>query len=314
VPCFTSTTNEAAGTLLATNALVVGGGSGVCPATGNGDFTYTTHTLTMASTGVLNLSAGASGSFVVPNINCTTATTTGEVALNTASSNGLCFRFDVSHAYSLATSAAAGTNGTNCLTTNQVLTQIVSNGVPTCTSVGVLGITSVTPATSSNPTINTDQNLIQLSLPAGYLNVALRVSKIEEGGVYSSTSASSPALTYKVKLCTVSGCGSGTVLSLFNIVSSALNTTALTNATMNLVGTCVTNTTGTTGNLICHGAPGLTLDTGSTLSTPDTVFADTNTAVTGNIDLTAALFLQFTVAQSVVGASNSYTQQYGLIQ
>jgi hypothetical protein len=41
---------------------------------------------------------------------------------------------------------------------------------------------------------------------------------------------------------------------------------------------------------------------------------DTNTATLANIDLTAALFLQFTVAQSVVGASNSYTQQLAAIR
>jgi hypothetical protein len=179
---------------------------------------------------------------------------------------------------------------------------------------GALSLSNSSAVTSSNPTINTDQNLIQLSLPAGYFNEPTQAVHVEGSGIYSSTAASSPALTFKAKLCTVSGCGSGTVVTLFNIVSSALNTTALTNATWNLEGTCVTNTTGATGNLVCHGKPGLTLDTGATLSTPDNVFADTNTATLANIDLTAALFLQFTVAQSVVGASNSYTQQLASIR
>jgi hypothetical protein len=172
-----------------------------------------------------------------------------------------------------------------------------------------------TAVTSSNPTINTDQNLIQLSIPAGCLNTLNQLFDIKAGGIYSSTAASTPVLTFKAKLCTISGCGSGTVVPLFNIVSTALNTAALTNATYNLIGNCVTSTIGATGNLICHGSPGLTLDTGATLSTPDNVFADTNTAVSSpNIDLTAALFLQFTVAQSVAGASNSYTQQLAAIR
>jgi hypothetical protein len=67
VPCFTSTTVESVGTLLATNALVVGGGSGACPATGNGDFTYATHTLTAAAAGLVDLSAETTATgFKVP--------------------------------------------------------------------------------------------------------------------------------------------------------------------------------------------------------------------------------------------------------
>ena len=285
--------------------------SGTTIGCGNGDFTYATHTLTMGSSGILDLHASVGG-LIIPTGNCTTITTQASIAVNTASTNGMCFRSDAAHAWQLAVAAVAGTANTTCV--NQVITVLSTVASPTCTSPGVLGVANVTPVTSSNPTINTDQALIQLSLPAGFLNVALDTVKIEEGGIYSSTAASSPALTYKVKLCTVSGCGSGTVVTLFNIVTSTLNTTALTNATMNLVGTCITSTTGASGNLICHGAPGLTIDTGATLSAPDTLFADTNTAVSSNIDLTAALFLQFTVAQSVVGASNSYTQQYGSIR
>ncbi len=175
-------------------------------------------------------------------------------------------------------------------------------------------VSSVTGVTSSNPTINTDQNLIQLSLAAGFFNTSLQPFDIDASGIYSSTTASSPAITIKAKLCTVSGCGSGTVITLFNIATTALNTTALTNATWNLTGKCVTNATGAGGNLFCHGKPGLTLDTGAALTAPDSVFADTNTATSSNIDLTAALFLQFTVAQSATGASNSYTQQIASIR
>lgn len=175
-------------------------------------------------------------------------------------------------------------------------------------------VASTTAVTSSNPTINVDQNLIQLSLGAGFLNNISQPYEITGSGIYSSTAASTPALNFEIKLCTVSGCGSGTVVDLADITTTALNTTALTNATWNLVITCVTNATGATGNLMCHGSPGLTLDTGATLSAPDTLFSDTNTAVLANIDLTAALFVQFTVAQSVVGASNSYTQQLAAIR
>jgi hypothetical protein len=224
-----------------------------------------------------------------------------------------------------AASKAASVNLTNLVATGQLTDSIATGTAPlvitSTTPVANLTLTgmpkpvaSTTPVTASNPTINTDTALIQLSLGAGFLNTASQVSDIKGSGIYTSTTASTPALTIKAKLCTVSGCGSGTVVTLFNIVTTALNTVAIVNATWNLTGTCVTNTTGATGNLVCHGSPGLVLDTGASLGIADSVFADTNTATLSNIDLTAALFLQFTVAQSVVGASNSYVQQLAAIR
>jgi hypothetical protein len=215
----------------------------------------------------------------------------------------------------------APTAVTSYLITKPGAAPTVNNSYAATTTAGVQSwvyavpnVASTTAVTSSNPTINTDQNLIQLSLPATYLNSLTQTFTIIGSGIYSSTAASTPALTFKIKLCTVSGCGSGTVVALANIVTTALNTTAITNATYNIVMTCVTNATGATGNLMCHGSPGLTLDTGALVSSPDTLFADTNTAVLSNIDLTAALFVQFTIAQSVVGGSNSYTQQLASIR
>ncbi|MGB8834167.1 MAG: hypothetical protein WCC95_18595 [Candidatus Sulfotelmatobacter sp.] len=80
VPCFTSTTVEAAGTLLATNALAVGGGSGACPSTGNGDFTYAAHTLTGGASGLVDFSAITSSSgFKVPIHSSNTAGAAGVV-------------------------------------------------------------------------------------------------------------------------------------------------------------------------------------------------------------------------------------------
>jgi hypothetical protein len=319
VPCFTSTTVESAGTLLATHALVVGGGAGVCPSTGNADFTYATHTLAGAAAGILDLHLETGDGFVLPNTQCTGTGGTTTLSGHSAGTSELV----VCEGVSLQKVVTTGGSSDTITCTNQVLTSVSDSAAPTCTTITApfLGtVASSTPVTSSNPTINTDQNLIQLPLGTGQLNALASVWEIQAGGIYSSTAASTPVLTFKVKLCTVSGCGgagtcvSGTCLPLGNIASTALNTAALTNATYNLVLNCVVAAIGATGNLICHGAPGLTLDTGATLSTPDNVFADTNTAVTANIDLTAALFLQFTVAQSVVGGSNSYTQQLAIIK
>ena len=53
IPYFSNTTTLTSSGLLATNALMVGGGSGGSPTTGNGDFTYATHTLTIGTAGIL---------------------------------------------------------------------------------------------------------------------------------------------------------------------------------------------------------------------------------------------------------------------
>jgi hypothetical protein len=208
-------------------------------------------------------------------------------------------------------SAANGTQSSSLLTDNG--TTLAYTGTGGITSSKVNGscapVASATPVTSTNPTINTDQKLIELSIPGGCFNTLSQPFLISGGGIYSSTAASTPVLTFKIKLCTVSACGSGTVVTLVTWVSPALNTTALTNATWNCDTTVVTSAIGTTGNVVLKG--NLTLDTGATLTVPDIVIADSNTAVSGNIDLTAALFVDFTVAQSVVGTSNSYTQMLG---
>lgn len=185
----------------------------------------------------------------------------------------------------------------------------VSNSTPTPVSSTTCGACPI-----SNPTINVDQNMIQLSTNTGYFNVIGQSFYIQGSGNYSTTAASAPALTYEIKLCTVSLCASGTVVDLFDITTTALSATALTNATWTLTGLCVTKVTGATGNLICKGSPGLTLDTGASIVTPDSTFADTNTTASANIDLTQALFIDFSVAQSVAGASNSYTQTLGVIR
>src|SRR6266550_4987851 len=67
IPYFNSTTQESSSALLTANALVVGGGAGAAPATGNADFTYVTHTLTAAAAGLVDFSAqSGANSFKVP--------------------------------------------------------------------------------------------------------------------------------------------------------------------------------------------------------------------------------------------------------
>lgn len=198
--------------------------------------------------------------------------------------------------------------------TVQTASTTTSVTVQNQTAGSIMGpIASVTPVTASNPTINTRANLIQLSLGANYFNTLTQPFLVQGAGNYTTTAASSPALTFNVDACTVSGCGSGTVSNLVSITTTALSATALTNATWTLSLSCATNATGATGNLVCKAMPGLTLDTGATLITPDSTFVDANTATSANIDFTAALFLQFSMKQSVAGASNSYVQTLAIL-
>jgi hypothetical protein len=86
VPCFTSTTVESAGTLLAANAIVQGGGAGACPTTGNADFSLdaTAHTFKAGAAGLVDLSAQTgANSFRLPTSSGCTPTTNGAVCFNT---------------------------------------------------------------------------------------------------------------------------------------------------------------------------------------------------------------------------------------
>lgn len=170
-------------------------------------------------------------------------------------------------------------------------------------------VTSTTPVTA-NANSTSDQQLMELSLGAGYFNSIGQPFQFDGAGVYSTKTAQTPTITLKIKLCTVSGCGSGTVVTLVSIVSTA-TIAAVTNNNWNLSVLGYTATTGTTGNLEIHGP--LAVDLGALTTTADSVFVDTNTAVSSNIDLTAALFVDFTVAFSTQPTTpfNIFTQRSG---
>ena len=168
-------------------------------------------------------------------------------------------------------------------------------------------ITSVTPVTATANSTS-DQQLMELSMAAGYFNSATQPFLFNGAGVYSTPVAQTPTLTFKVKLCTVSGCGSGTAVTLVSIVSTA-TLASVTNNNWDLSFMGYTATTGATGNLEIHGP--VSVDLGALTTTADSIFVDTNTAVSSNIDLTAALFVDFTVTTSTGSASNAITQRAG---
>jgi hypothetical protein len=165
----------------------------------------------------------------------------------------------------------------------------------------VVNITPVTVAAS----VTTTQTLQELSLAAGYLNSTTQPWIIRGGGYYSSA-ATAPTLTFAAKLCTVSGCGSGTVVTIFSVVTGTVGISAV-NAGWNVDLMLNTITTGASGTVLAKGFA--TVDLGTTGATADTVYNDTNTAASSAIALTGALFLDFTVTTSSASASNSITEE-----
>lgn len=177
-------------------------------------------------------------------------------------------------------------------------------GASSSATPGTSAAVNLTPVTVS-ANVTTDQTLQELSLSAGALNTANLISLLHGSGIFTIATIQTPTLTFKAKLCTVSGCGSGTVVTLASMTTTA--TVAATNNIWNVELRAGTTATGATGNLMVHGF--VAADIGATSAVADSVFGDTNTAVSGNINLAAALFVDFTVSTSAGNAGNSFTSQ-----
>jgi hypothetical protein len=176
---------------------------------------------------------------------------------------------------------------------------VPAGGNASIPSVG--NITAVTAAANST----SDQALQELALPAGWLNTLTQQTILNGSGILTIAVAQIPTLTFKVKLCTVSGCGSGTVLTLASMTTAA--TVASTNNPWNLTLVSGTSLAGASGTLITHGF--LAVDIAASNVAPEVIQNDTNTAVSSAIDLTAALFVDFTVATSTGSTGNIFIQQ-----
>jgi len=170
---------------------------------------------------------------------------------------------------------------------------------------------NVTPVTVS-ANVSTAQNLMAVSLNANLLNVAGRTFKVWLAGTYSNVVTSAPTVTLAVKLCTVSGCATGSSIVPLSVTSTATSATAVTNLAANLTGYITTQTAGATSAYESHGLLGI--DLGTTNLTADSLFADTNTATVSAIDSTGALFLQTTVTFSAASASNSFTARQLIVE
>jgi hypothetical protein len=161
-------------------------------------------------------------------------------------------------------------------------------------------------AVTANANSTSPQQLQEIALTAGYLNTLTAPVHFHSSGIFSTTGT--PTITLTERLCTVSGCGSGTVVPLAVITSTATVSGANNEFSVNF--DCGVTATGASGNLICHGAGAIDLTSASVTST---VFSDGNTAVSSNINLTGALYFDTFVTFSSGSTSNTMTNQLSYV-
>jgi len=161
--------------------------------------------------------------------------------------------------------------------------------------------TNVTPVTVA-ANVATDQNLMSASVPAGTLNRLGRSLRVWCAGVFTTPAAETTTITFKVKFG---------ALTLLSIAVPSQSFTA-TNNQFNISGVLSIQTAGATGVFETHG--NLVVDLGIGNLVPDSIFADTNTAVSSTVDLTAAQTLQVTVAYGTASTSNSTTQRQMVLE
>ncbi len=157
--------------------------------------------------------------------------------------------------------------------------------------------TNVTPVTVS-AIVATDQNLMSATIPGGTLNRVGRTLRVWLAGVYSTAANNTSAITVKIKLGAV---------TLLSVTTAALSSVTPLNDQFNLSALLSVQTGGASGVFEGHGNLAIGLGTGNLVA--DTVYTDTNTAVSSAIDLTASQTLQVTIAFSSAAGTNTATQR-----
>ena len=181
--------------------------------------------------------------------------------------------------------------------------------------VGVLGcapvVLSTTYTTTAQATANvtTDQNLVNFGLQPSTLTKVGKTLIVKGSGTYSLGAAST--VTIKVKVCAVSGCASG------NVVTPCTWATA-SNANVGVVSSfnfeCVvglSTVSGVNSKLLGHGTLGVQVGAANTAALA--VFGDVTTAETAIFDATVTQFVQTTVTFATANAGNTMTQNNNMI-
>jgi hypothetical protein len=169
--------------------------------------------------------------------------------------------------------------------------------------------TAYTTTAQATANVATEQNVVSVPLPAAAILKAGKTLIVKGAGTYSLGAAST--VTLKVKVCTVSGCGSGTVVTPCTWVTGSNANTSVTSS-FNFECTIGTSTSATTlSKVLGHGILGI--EVGATNVAALTMFGDATTAESATIDLTAADFLQTSVTFGTANASNTLTQQESVV-
>lgn len=255
--------------------------------TGSGSLVFgTAPTITLANGTALPLSTGVTGTLPFGNGGTgQTAYTDGQLLIGNTATGGI--------------SKAALTAGSNVTITN-------GNGTITIASSGsggsgVASVVGNTTAVTVNGAVTTEQNLQELALSAGYMNILSQPFQIHTSGIVSVTGT--PTATMKAYACDAANCG-GAKVAIFTIATTAF--VSATNNQFLIDAVCSTQATGAIGKLICHGVMPIDQTSGAVTAT---AFTDANTAISGSIDLTVAEWIQFTVTFSSALGNTMVDQQ-----
>lgn len=193
--------------------------------------------------------------------------------------------------------AADGTVAPTSNTTGNIVAAGPSVNTSSGPVSGAWKCVNVTPVTVS-ANVATDQNLMTCTLPANTLNSVGKTLRIWLSGVYSTEAANTSTLTIKAKLGSI---------TLATITTSA-NAGGVTTRAFNESLLSTTQTAGTSAVFEAHG--NLAADLTVAVSA-DSIFTDTNIAVSSTLDSTASQTLQITGTFSVAGvaAGNIFTQR-----
>jgi hypothetical protein len=166
-------------------------------------------------------------------------------------------------------------------------------------------------AVTASSAVSTDQNLMSIPVPPGMLNVLGKTATLYGAGTYTTGATGAGTMSFKVKLCSVSGCGSGTVVTLGTFGPTATQAANSTSIPWNISLTLSTSTLGASGRVIPNGSLETVMGTSATAA--GAPYLAQTTGQSAAIDLTAPTFVQITVADSGASANNSFTQTLGVM-
>lgn len=169
-------------------------------------------------------------------------------------------------------------------------------------STTLVSLTSTTAAANST----TAQQLQEVAVTAGFFNTANGTFGLDTAGYFTTPTGQTPTVTITHKLCTVSGCGSGTAITLDTYTSGAASVSS-TDAPWRSTTTLGTSIAGTSGQLEVHG--NLSIGLGTTAAVAASTYGDGNTALASAINLSGALFLDTFVTFSTNGATSNTAVQ-----